>query len=432
MTSLPELIQQPRRQLLATATERGVDLRPHLQQDELVQAIASHMMANGETVTTDGVLAILPEGFGFVRMVPLNFRSTAVDAYVSANQVRSLNLHSGHRIRGEIRAPRGTERTFALVHVDLVQDTPPEQLMDVTGFASRTPVAATRPLALAPNKTPTPKPGKSKVKAKAPSETNESSNTSVMLHALQTLSPLCFGQRMLLHATPAWPRARFLATLANSIEAQHPEADITVCLLDQRPEDIVTAQALAGSRTCVVSTAFATPPEHQVTVAELAWHRCLRQVEQGHDVILLVDSMTALTRARSRSSVASGSWIQPGLDAKAILLAKEVLASTKQCEEGGSLTVIASVTTDAADTIDAAIEREFAALTNSDVVIDADAEGLDGLCFDLVETRTRAEDNPSHGSPCQQQAAKLRGELAALPYGERAAGWLAAAADLDA
>ncbi|MFT4511758.1 MAG: transcription termination factor Rho [Planctomycetota bacterium] len=412
MTSLPQLLEQTREQLLATATERGIDLRPHLVHDELVHAIATNMMENGETVTADGVLDVLPEGFGFIRMVALDFQSTSVDAYVSANQVRSLNLHSGHRIRGELRAPRSTERTFALVHVDLVQDTPPEQLMGVTGFASRTAIAASRPLTFTED------------------QPDANDDTQLMLHAMQTLAPMSFGSRILMHAPAKWQRARWLALIACSLREQHPDADVTVCMLDQRPEDIVTARDMIASGATLISTAFASPPERHVAVAELAWHRCLRQVEQGHDVILLVDSLTALTRARSRSSVPSGSWIQPGLDAKAILLAKEVLASTMECKEGGSLTVIATVTTGEPGTIDEAIEREFAALTNSDIVIDATTTTCSGLCFDVNATQTR-DDGDLSRAVLTVKLRQLRSDLAVLPHQERAAHWVAAMRDFQ-
>ena len=416
MTSLPELLALTREQLLTQAEERYVDLRPHLQHDELVHAIATDMMAKDETVHADGVLDVLPEGFGFLRMLALDFASTAIDAYVSANQVRSLNLQTGHRIRGAIRAPRGTERTFALVHVDFVQDTPPEELLTVAGFASRTAAAPNRPLTLTEN------------------QPVADDDTQWMLHALQTLAPMAFGTRTLVHAPPKWPTARLLATLANALQQQHATADITVCLLDQRPEDIVAARTAVAAGThasatpVVTGTAFASPPERHVSVAELAWHRCLRQVEQGHDAILLIDSLTALTRARCRSTVPSGSWIQPGLDAKAILLAKEVLASTMQCTEGGSLTVIATVTTGDAGTIDEAIEREFASLTNSDVVIDTETTTCQGLCFDANATQTRDEGNPAHAV----QTVKLRqvrSELAALPHADRGAHWVQAMRD---
>src|SRR5690606_2539636 len=301
MTSLPHLLLQTREQLIALAAERGLGLRPYLGQDALVAEIVNDMLEHGETVTTDGVLSVLPEGFGFVRMLSHDFASTALDVYVSGNQVHKLNLQAGHRIRGPIRAPRGTERTFALVHVDLIENQAPEDLLSVTTFASRTATVASRPLRIC-----------------------SAADARVDLAALQSLAPMCFGHRALLHAKSTWPRARFLAMLADSLPREHEQIDVTVCLLEQRPEDIAAVRLqLTGKPHTLVSTAFAAPPERHVAVAELALQRCLRLVEQGHDAVLLIDSLTALTRAQSRSSAPSGAWIQPGLDARSVLPAKQ-------------------------------------------------------------------------------------------------------------
>ena len=399
MTSLPELLQLSRTQLLASATERGVDLRPNLGHDELAHAIATHMMANDETVTADGILDVLPEGFGFVRMLEASFASTAIDTYVSANQIRSLNLQPGHRIQGVIRAPRGNERTFALVHIDRVEDAEPEQLMQAQSFRSLEARASERRITL--------------------HDGPVADDAAAMLDALQTLTPLSFGQRMLVHTHERFARARLLATIATALRARHENAQLSLCLLDQRPEDIVVARDLCGDATDLVSTVFAAPPERHVGVLELAWQRCLRRVEHGDDVVLLLDSVTALTRARSRSTLPSGSWIQPGLDARAILLAKEVLASAVQSAAGGSLTVIATVTRGEPGSIDEAIEREFTALTNSDVVLDDDAT-CDGLCFDPTASRSREPDDAAMRD--------LRKDLASVPPHKRTRFWRARAA----
>jgi len=416
MTSLLELLDLTREQLLATASERSIELPPHLHHDELVHAVAINMMERDETVTADGALDILPEGFGFIRMAQLDFESSAIDVYVSASQVRSLNLQSGHRIRGEVRIPRSSEHTLALIRIDLVEDLPPEQLMSITSFKSRAAIATSRLLQFTDVNPST------------------SDDTQLMLHAMQTLAPMSFGDRVLVHAPARWPRAQFMTTLACSLQKQHTHAEVTVCLLDQRPEDIVTARELIAShsnsaKTCLISTPFAAPPKRHVSVTELAWHRCMRQAEHGHDVILLTDSLTALTRARSRSSAPSGSWILPGLDAKAILHAKDVLASTIECKLGGSLTVIATVTTGEAGTIDEAIEREFAALTNSDVVIDAAAPTCQGLCFDVTATQSRIDN--AEQTVRDQEIQQLRTDLAAMPYEDRGCHWEAVMRDFE-
>ena len=409
MISIPDLLTQTRQQLLAIALQRGLTVRPHLQHDELTADIIKDMLEKGEDVTTDGILTLLPEGFGFVRMLSLNYASTVVDAYVSANQIRSLNLQFGQRIRGSVRAPRGTEQAFSLMHVDFVMDHSPDELLQVVGFSNRTKVPSTRPLTFcAPN-------------TAAETQTGACSDEA-NLAAMQTLAPIYLGHRALLHTPAKWPRARFLGLAAQAVAAHHPESDVTVCLLDQRPEDIAAAQSLLKDNgVSLVSTEFAAPPERHVQVAEHALYQCMRQVEQGHDVILLIDSLTALTRARSRSTPPSGSWIQPGLNANSIMIAKELFASAQQFSEGGSLTIIAAVTNGAPGSIDEAIQDELTPFTNSDVVVAKDCPEMNAqtLPFDVFATRTRREDIKQ--SPEQQvQMEALRETLNALPIEKRA------------
>jgi len=397
MTSLPHLLNQTREQLLAMAAERGLGLLPHLEHDEVVRALVEDMLGKGEAITTDGTLDVLPEGFGFVRMLTHSFASTAVDAYVSPAQIKSLNLRTGHRIRGPVRAPRGTENFFALVHVDHVQDKAADALGDVTIFEGRTALVANKAL---------------------PWCAADSSDKA--LRALNRLAPIRLGHRVLLHADDNWPRAAFLARIAAAQRQQSADLNITVCLLDQRPEDLAAARSeLAGHNCDVVGTAFAAGAERQVAVADMAVHRAMRQVEHGGDALLLLDSLTALTRARSRAGAPSGAWIQPGLDAQALLTAKRLFANAQRCAEGGSLTIIATAVQGEAGTIDDAIEREFAAATNSDVVIVAtDEVGDEVLPFCPNATRTRPEDDPA--TPAERrELATVRHELADLPLAQR-------------
>ena len=409
MTSIPDLLTQTRQQLLAVALQRGLTVRPHLQHDELTAEIIKDMLEKGEGVTTDGILTLLPEGFGFVRMLSRNYASTVVDAYVSANQIRSLNLQFGQRIRGSIRAPRGTEQAFALIHVDFVMDHSPDELLQVVSFSSRTKALSSRPITFC-------------APIKAADMQTSACSDEANLAAMQTLAPICFGNRVLLHTPAKWPSARFLSLAAKALDTHHPKSDVTVCLLDQRPEDIAAAQTLLKeSDASLVSTEFAAPPERHVQVAEHALYQCMRQVEQGHDVILLIDSLTALTRARSRSTPPSGSWIQPGLNAKSIMIAKELFASAQQFSEGGSLTVIAAVTNGAPGSIDEAIQEELTPFTNSDVVVAKDCPEMSAqiLPFDVVATRTRREDH-KQSQEQQVQMEALRETLNTLPRDERA------------
>lgn len=401
--SLNDLLQQPREQLLTTAATRGLGLRPHLQHDELVAEIATELLAHDEPVRTEGVLTVLPEGFGFVRMAERNFAPTAVDAYVSPNQIRTLNLQFGHRIEGPLRNPRGTERFHALTHVDRVQGLEPEQLGATVPFAARTPVPANRALLLP--------------------------DDPIEHRTLRTLAPWQLGHRVLVHSCDDLPRAAFFSRLAAGIARAQPDAaiDLTLCLLEQRPEDVARVRNdLRDVPATVVHTEFAAPPENHVTLTNTALHRAMRQVEQGRDAVLMVDSLTALTRAQSRSGAPSGAWIQPGLDARAVLIGKRLLAAARQCQEGGSLTVIASVQGGSAGSIDAAIETEFGPYSSSDVCFEPElvATGHE-LPLDLLRTRTRREDDATARREQQRRAENL-GTLAeqADPH-QRATDWAA-------
>jgi len=398
MTSLTQLMATSREDLQAIATERGVSLRPHLQHDELVAEIVTDLLAANEEVTADGVFTLLPDGFGFVRILGYSLAATAADAYVSQGQVRSLNLQSGHRIRGPVRAPRSSERFFALTHVDAIQGVAPEERQLVTVFEARTPIVARQELPWCAD-----------------------DEDAHLLRALQVLAPIRLGHRVLMHTPSGWARTATLTQIARSLRRQHADLDITICALDQRPEDIASMRAdLADQRCDLVSTSFAERPERSVAVADLAAQCAMRQVECGRDAILIIDSLTALTRASSRSAPPSGAWIQPGLDAAAVLTAKRLFAKARLCAEGGSLTILATIAQGEQGSLDDAIEREFSCSTNSDIVI-AQPDELDGeevLLFDPVATKTRPEDDPTP-RPKRSLVARARRELAALPRDQR-------------
>lgn len=354
MTSVPELFAQPRAALLEAAAARGMELPPHLEHGELVGALVAHLADAGEAVVADGELSMMHEGFGFVRLAAADYAETASDAYVSQKQIRALNLQHGHRVRGRVRAPRGAERSLSLQHVDAVQGVAVEKIGDVAPFSSRRAVVATRPLLLGDGD------------AFAP---------------LARQAPWRLGHRVLVHAGPEFARAAWLRDLALAVAAANPELAVTLCLLDQRPEDLAAARAAgADAELTVVGTRFADEPKRHCEVAELALQAALRRVERGDDLVLVVDSLSALARAHARSQPPSGAWIQPGLDARAVLGPKRLFASARQLDGGGSLTVLATVQEGPTD-LDQAIAREFAPGSNSDVWPE-----------DPARSRTRPED----------------------------------------
>lgn len=340
MTSIPDLLAKPRAELLAATAEDGVAPRPHLAQTELVAALVGHLVEAGEDVFTEGELSMMHEGFGFVRLAATDYAETASDAYVSQKQIRALNLQHGHRVRGRVRPPQGAERSLALTQVLAVQGAPVDAIGDVAPFATQRAVVASRPLSLGAD----------------PAHVD-----------LATRAPWRLGHRVLVRTERAFARAAWLRDLARAAAAAAPGLAVTLCLLDQRPEDLAAARSDDDpANLTVVGTRFADDPRRHCDVAELALQAAQRRVERGEDHLLVVDSLTALTQSHARSQPPSGAWIQPGLDARAVLAAKRLFAAARQLEGGGALTVVAAVDEGGTD-LDEAIAREFAPHSNSDV-----------------------------------------------------------------
>ncbi len=360
--------------LLAALLAQGVQTAPNLSRAELLAAFYAHLLSQGQHVLVTGALELLPEGFGFVRSPHLDYEASACDAFVTPSQVRALNLKAGHQVTGALRAPRGNERFFALSHIESVNGIDPARLVTRVAFAARTPMVATRPLALAGDDA---------------------------LRTLAFLAPWCRGQRVLVTAPPLWSRSPWLAQLAAALRTGDAGLRLYLCLLDQRPEDVAAVRAqLAPFAGCeVTGSTFGQVAERHVALTEMVLARAQRDVEAGHDVVLLVDSLTALVQASQRAQPASGRWLCAGLDAQAVWLAKRLFAAARACAEGGSLTVIATALGAAAGTVDAAVLAEFHHRGNSDVVIDAESAALAAAApFDAMATRTRPEDDDREAS----------------------------------
>lgn len=381
--------------LLAKLLAEGATVPPNLARGELLAALQAHHLGHGREVVVDGAFELLPEGFGFVRSPHLDYEASPHDAFVSPSQVRALNLKTGHHLVGPVRAPRGNERYFSLAHVDRVNGVEPMQLVTRVAFPARTPIVATRPLALA--------------------------GGSAALRLLAWLAPWCRGQRVLVSAPPAWPRATWLTELAAALHAGDPGLLSFVCLLDQRPEDLAAARNRAATVAgCeVTGSTFDQPAERHLALADMVLARAMREVEGGRDVVLLVDSLTALAHAAQRAQQASGRWLCPGLDAQAVLPAKRLFAAARACAEGGSLTVVATALLAVDSVVDATVLAEFRHRGNSEVVLDAQlaADGA-AMPFDLQQTRTRPEDD-GRDAATRAAVAALRTQAATASPAER-------------
>lgn len=369
---------------------------PHLGRDELLAALFALHLARNERVDVDGVFELLPEGFGFLRFPGHDLAAGAADVFVSPSQVRGLNLKDGHRVRGPIRPPRGNERYFALLHVDLVHDVPPEGARQHLGFAALTPLLPTQPLPLATD--------------------------DLLWRTVAQLAPWCRGQRALLHGPADWPRSARLAKLALALAAANADVRVHLGLFDQRPQELAVVKAQLSGLAAIecVGTTFDAPPERHVAGASLLLAQSQREVEAGAHVVLIVDALTTLARAGQLATEPSGRYLAPGLDAAAVQLGKRLFASARQAAEGGSLTVLAVLPHGGEHQVDAAIAREFVGRSDSDVVVDpALAAARAELPLDVAATRTRPEDDVASASERSAREA-LRAELLALPPGARA------------
>ena len=340
MNTVSDLFDRPRSELLKAAAGLGLELPPHLSQDELVAAIVTAMTTTDEPVMIEGALAILPEGFGFVRLAAAGYAETAVDAYVSPSQIRGLRLLRGHRVRGPVRAPRGEEQYFALTKVESVGGRSLQELADVTPFEARTAVDSGRAIGL---------------------------GEEDRFAEIAERAPWRFGHRVLIHTTPDRPASGWLRRVGLALAVANPAVDVTLCLLDQPPEELAAAKLDGRAPNVTVAGAeFATPPKRQANLADLALHAAMRQVEQGKDAVLVLDSLTSLTRAYARSQPPSGAWIQPGVDAHAVLAAMRLFAAARDTLEGGSLTVVAAID-EGSSAFEQAIASEFTPRSNCDV-----------------------------------------------------------------
>jgi transcription termination factor Rho len=395
---LDELLRQDHATLLRRAAEHGVTTGPQPDTDRLRMALVEHHLAAGGRAIGEGVLQVLPEGFGFLRAAANDFAERPTDAYVSPAQIRALDLRTGHRLRGPVRPPRGNERSLALEHVDTVQGRAAGEHRRPPPFEALVPVLPDRRLPLAGDR---------------PS-----------MRLLEVLAPWCHGHRVLVAAPRAAATAQFAAELALAMDAVGERAPRpSVLLFDQRPEAIAAARAmLATTGADVVATDFAQPPARTLDAAELALAAACRDVEAGRDAVLLVDSLTAWVRLAARAAAPSGRWAAPGLDAQALVPAKRLFASARQFAGGAALTVIAFVHDGDDGALDLLIRQEFEPASNSLVTLlaadDAHERASDGVPFAVRGTRTRPEADPRPAVQ-RRRIEAARADVLSLPHDEQ-------------
>ncbi len=330
--------------LLDLALSLEIDNAARMRKQELMFAILKKRAKAGEQVYGDGVLEILPDGFGFLRSPDASYMASTDDIYISPSQIRRFNLHTGDSIEGEVRTPKDGERYFALVKVDKVNGAPPEASKHRMLFENLTPLHPDKPLKL---------------------ERNISAQENITGRIIDMIAPIGKGQRGLLVASPKSGKTVMLQHMAHAITANHPDVTLFVLLIDERPEEVTEMQRSVHGE--VIASTFDEPATRHVQVAEMVLEKAKRLVEMKKDVVILLDSITRLARAYNTVIPASGKVLTGGVDANALQRPKRFFGAARNVEEGGSLTIIATALVETGSRMDDVIYEEFKGTGNMEV-----------------------------------------------------------------
>jgi transcription termination factor Rho len=344
---LSDLKRQHVSELVEMAISNEIDGANRLRKQDLIFALLKNQAKKGESIFGEGTLEVLPDGFGFLRSPDSSYLAGPDDIYVSPSQIRRFNLHTGDTIEGEIRTPKEGERYFALVKVDKVNGGPPEQAKHKILFENLTPLFPTERLRL---------------------ERDIKAEENVTSRLIDLIAPIGKGQRGLLVAPPKSGKTVMLKHIAHAITTNHPEVEMIVLLIDERPEEVTEMQR--SVRGEVVSSTFDEPATRHVQVAEMVIEKAKRLVEHKKDVVILLDSITRLARAYNTVIPASGKVLTGGVDSNALQRPKRFFGAARNIEEGGSLTIIATALVDTGSRMDDVIYEEFKGTGNMEIHLD--------------------------------------------------------------
>jgi transcription termination factor Rho len=331
-------------QLVDLAMGLEIDNASRLRKQELMFAILKKKAKLGEQIFGDGVLEVLPDGFGFLRSPESSYLASTDDIYLSPSQIRRFNLHTGDSVEGEVRTPKEGERYFALVKVDKINGQAPEASKNKILFENLTPLFPDAPLKL---------------------ERDMKGEENITGRVIDMIAPIGKGQRGLLVASPKSGKTVMMQHIAHAITTNHPEVVMIVLLIDERPEEVTEMQR--SVRGEVVASTFDEPATRHVQVAEMVIEKAKRLVEHKKDVVILLDSITRLARAYNTVVPTSGKVLTGGVDANALHRPKRFFGAARNIEEGGSLTIIATALIDTGSRMDEVIYEEFKGTGNMEV-----------------------------------------------------------------
>ncbi|MGC8579411.1 MAG: transcription termination factor Rho [bacterium] len=365
--NLKELKTKSIAELANIAKELNVENAMSMRKQELIFGILKAQSANNGVIYGEGVLEILPDGYGFLRSADYNYLPGPDDIYVSPSQIRKFGIRTGDVVTGQIRQPKEGEKYFALVKVESINNDDPEVARNKILFDNLTPLYPQEKFKLEYN----------------PSE--------LSTRIIDLLAPIGKGQRGLIVAQPRTGKTILLQHIANAIIKNHPEVHLIVLLIDERPEEVTDMQRSVKGE--VISSTFDEPAQRHVQVADMVLEKAKRLVEHGKDVVILLDSITRLARAHNTIVPASGKVLSGGVDANALQRPKRFFGAARNIEEGGSLTIIATALIDTGSRMDEVIFEEFKGTGNMEIVLDrrlADKRVFPAM--DISKSGTRKEE----------------------------------------
>ncbi|WP_406625055.1 transcription termination factor Rho [Acidovorax sp. SDU_ACID1] len=331
-------------EVLKQAEALEIENGGRMRKQELMFAIIKKRAKAGEQIFADGVLEILPDGFGFLRSPDTSFTASTDDIYISPSQVRRFNLHTGDMIEGEVRTPKDGERYFALTKLDSVNGGPPEQNKHKVMFENLTPLFPKEQMKL---------------------ERDMKGEENITGRIIDIIAPIGRGQRALIVAPPKSGKTVMMQHIAHAITANNPDVHLMVLLVDERPEEVTEMQRTVKGE--IIASTFDEPAARHVHVAEMVIERAKRLVELKKDVVILLDSITRLARAYNNVVPSSGKVLSGGVDSNALQRPKRFFGAARKVEEGGSLTIIATALVDTGSRMDEVIFEEFKGTGNSEV-----------------------------------------------------------------
>jgi transcription termination factor Rho len=365
--TLDDLRAFPIQELVTIGIELDVENPNDLKRNELLFEILKAQVKKGGFILFTGILETMSEGYGFIRSIDKNFSDSNNDAYVSNTQIKKFALRNGDIVTGQVRAPKDQEKYYALLKIEAINYRSIAENKNRPLFENLTPIFPTEQLKL------------------------EYEPLKITGRMLDLFSPIGKGQRALIVASPKNGKTELMKELANGLKRNHPEIELIVLLIDERPEEVTDMERSVNGD--VYSSTFDQPAKNHVKVAELVIELAKRKVEMGEDVVILLDSVTRLARAYNTITPASGKVLSGGVDANALHKPKRFFGAARNIENGGSLTIIATALIDTGSRMDDVIFEEFKGTGNSEIVLSRPlAERRIFPAIDLLKSGTRKDE----------------------------------------